>query len=280
MGEEGAGAAAADGDFVADQVDVVAVAEGARQAQVFRVVHDHAVGALDERFDDQRGDVLAMLFEMRRQRGGGAAGNVGRRFAIPSLPRVGRRQGRRAAHQRRVGFLENIHVGHGQRADRFAVVTAGQAEKLVFLRKAAIAPTVERHFQRDFRGRGAVGGEEAMSQRMVRQGCQAFGKGDDGLVGEAGENDVLQGVELGAQRGVDARIGVAEQVDPPRADGVEIALAVEVVQPGALAARDGDERQCARVGINVLFHLGAGMPDGGKAALQEFGIVHGVLVDG
>ena len=54
-----------------------------------------------------------------------------------------------------------------------------------------------------------------MPQRMVRQGCQAFGKGDDGLVGEAGEDDVLQGVELGAQRGVDARIGVTEQVDPP-----------------------------------------------------------------
>jgi hypothetical protein len=36
----------------------------AGQAQVFRVVHGHAGGALDQRLDDQRGDAFAVLFEV------------------------------------------------------------------------------------------------------------------------------------------------------------------------------------------------------------------------
>ena len=42
---------------------------------------------------------------------------------------------------------------------------------------------------------------------------------------------------------------------------VEIAAAVEVVQPRALAARDGHERQPL-----VMLHLRAGMPDGPQAS--------------
>ena len=77
VGEESAGAAAADGDLVADQVHLEAVAQGAGKAQVFRVVHRHAGGALDQRFDDQGGDAFAVAFEVRFQRGGGAAGDIG-----------------------------------------------------------------------------------------------------------------------------------------------------------------------------------------------------------
>jgi hypothetical protein len=78
VGEEGAGAAAADGDFVADQVDFEAVAELAGEAQVFRVVHRHAGGALHQWFDDQGRDGFAMTFQVAFQCGGSATGDIGR----------------------------------------------------------------------------------------------------------------------------------------------------------------------------------------------------------
>lgn len=47
-----------------------------------------------------------MLRQMRFERGGGAAGDFGRRFAIARLACIGRRDGRCGADQRRVGVLE------------------------------------------------------------------------------------------------------------------------------------------------------------------------------
>jgi len=72
---------------------------------------------------------------------------------------------------------------------------------------------------------------------------------------------VTQLAELVRKRGVDARVTVAEQVHPPRADGIEIAPAFEVVEPAALSPRHRDERQRF-----VVLHLRAGMPHGRQAA--------------
>ena len=47
----------------------------------------------------------------------------------------------------------------------------------------------------------------------------------DRLVREAGEDHVLERLQLRAHGGVDARIGVTEQVHPPGADGIQVALA-------------------------------------------------------
>ena len=105
------------------------------------------------------------------------------------------------------------------------------------------------------------------------QARQPLGQLHHRLVGEAGQHDVLQLVQLVLERGVDARVAVAEQVDPPRADGIEIALALEIVQPHALAARDRHQRQ----GF-VLLHLGAGVPDRVQAALQVIRVFHLIKV--
>ena len=167
MSEEGAGAAAADGDFVADEMHVVAVAQGACEAQVFRVVHGHAAGTLDQRLDDQCGDAGVMLRQMGFQRGSGTAGDIGRRFAVAGMARVGGRYRGGTAHQRRVGVLENRYVGDGQRADGLTVVAALEAEEILLFVDAAIAPAVERHLQRDLGRRGAVGGKEAMAEMTM-----------------------------------------------------------------------------------------------------------------
>ena len=60
---------------------------------------------------------------------------------------------------------------------------------------------------------------------------QSLGKLDDGTMREAGEHHVLDLGKLRCQRGIDASIRMAEQVHPPRADRIEIAAAVVVVEP-------------------------------------------------
>jgi hypothetical protein len=85
-----------------------------------------------------------------------------------------------------------------------------------------------------------------MAQRAPGQRRQPLRQLDRRRVGEAGQNDVLQPVQLILEGSVDARVGVAEQVHPPRADGVQIAPAVEIVQPRARTARDRDQGQRRR----------------------------------
>ena len=113
-----------------------------------------------------------------------------------------------------------------------------------------------------------------MPERAAGQRRETLGELDHRAVGEPSEDDVFEFVKLRVQSGVDARIGVAEQVDPPRADAVEVAAAVEVVQPGALTTGYGNQRQGTRVAAGVLLHLGARVPDGAQAARKEFGIIH------
>ena len=99
------------------------------------------------------------------ERGGGAHGDIARGFARRRAARVGRRHGRVAAQQRRVGVAEERHVGHRERAQRLAVVAAGERDEAVLSGLARVAPVVERHLQRDLRRRGAVGAVEAVAER-------------------------------------------------------------------------------------------------------------------
>ena len=78
---------------------------------------------------------------------------------------------------------------------------------------------------------------------------------------------MLEFAELRGDRRVDARIRVAEQIDPPGAHRIEVAAAVEIVEPRAVAARDGHERQRF-----VQLHLRARMPDGAPAPREPVGI--------
>src|SRR5207249_8886330 len=61
--------------------------------------------------------------------------------------------------------------------------------------------------------------------------------------GEACEDHLLELLELRAHRGVDAGIRVPEEIHPPGADGIEVALALVILEPRALAAAHGDRRQ-------------------------------------
>jgi hypothetical protein len=132
---------------------------------------------------------------------------------------------------------------------------------------------MEGHLERDFGRRRAVGSVETMPEFAAGERRQAFGQLDHRPMREAGEDDVLQFLELLAQRCIDSRVAVAEQVDPPGADAVQVTPAIEVVQPDTVATGDRHQRQ-ALDRRRVLLHLCAGVPDRSQAALQQIAIAH------
>ena len=87
-----------------------------------------------------------------------------------------------------------------------------------------------------------------------------------------GKGAVLEALELGTHRGIDAWVGVTEQVHPPRADGIEIAPACVILEPGSAAAPDRDRRLCL-----VVLHLRARMPDPRERARGPVRVGHSAL---
>jgi hypothetical protein len=260
-GEESPGASATDGDFIGDEMHAILIAQRTQTRDIRRIVHGHAGRALHERLDDERGDSRAAGVEQGAYGIERVARDIGRFFAWFCQPGVRRRNDVRMADQRIVGIFEQGDIGDAECADGLAMVTIGNADEFLLVAIAAIAPRMEAHLQCDFDGRCAIGGEEGVTERMLREGGEALGEFDGGFVRAAGEHGVFERIELVFQRGVDARVGVAKQVDPPGADGIEIAVAIAVIEPGARTTSDGDERQAL-----VVFHLGAGVPYGTQAA--------------
>ena len=67
---------------------------------------------------------------------------------------------------------------------------------------------------------------------------QAFGQVDHGFVGKTCQDHVLQLADLFLDGGVDARIGVPEQVDPPGTDRIDVTVAL-ARRPGMVASPRG-----------------------------------------
>jgi hypothetical protein len=118
------------------------------------------------------------------------------------------------------------------------------------------------HLQGDLDGRGAVARVEAVAEHAAGRQRKPLSEQHRRLVAEPRQQHVLEPAELVGQRGIDTGIAMPEQIDPPRADGVEIAPPGEVIEPAARAPLHRHERQRL-----VLLHLGAWMPHGGQAAL-------------
>ena len=176
------------------------------------------------------------------------------------------------AHQQRVvGIAEHRDIGDGQRPDRLAVVAVAQADEFALVAETAVLPAVETHLQRDLDGRRAIAREEGVTQRAASACRQSLGQLHRRRVGTAGQHHVFQRVQLVLESGIDACVGVAEQIDPPGAGGVEVARAFEVFQPRPVRPRDGDRRHLAHA-----LHLRARVPHAGHAALLPRG-VHGNL---
>jgi hypothetical protein len=214
-------------------VDIELVAQRPHGAQVRGLVHGHACGALHQRLDDEGGHMAAPRGEHAAQVGQRA------RLAARALARIGRIDDVGAHQQRVVGIAEHRHIGHGQRANGLAVVAVAQADEFALVRLAPVAPRMKAHLQRDLDGRGAVAGKEGVAQGATGQRRELFCQLDRGRMGAAGQHDVGQGFQLVRDGGADTGIRVPEQVDPPRAVGVEIAPPFQVEKPGPFTPGDG-----------------------------------------
>ena len=73
---------------------------------------------------------------------------------------------------------------------------------------------------------------------MAAQDDQSFGKLHNWLMGQAAEHDVIQLLNLIANCLHQMRMAMSKQIHPPGADGIQIGVAVGIIQPGALGAFD------------------------------------------
>ena len=102
-----------------------------------------------------------------------------------------------------------------------------------------------------------------MPQPARRDRGQPLGELDRRTMREPGKHGVLEFRQLRADCGIDRRMAMAEQIDPPGTHRVEISTSVEVVEPRSACARERDQRQRF-----MLLHLRARMPNRGAAARE------------
>ena len=129
------------------------VGDLAHHPQALGGVDVHAAGALQQRLDDDAGQLVGVLVRepLERLRPGGHAVAVGRRAVGEDL------LGQHVAEHR-------VHpadrVAHAHAAERVAVVAAADREHAVPLGAAGAALVLERHLQRDLDAHRAGVGEE------------------------------------------------------------------------------------------------------------------------
>ena len=176
-------------------------------------MHGHARGALHQGFNNQRCSASVMLPQPMFQSTGCTAGYIGGVFT--GLRRAGIGAGHRGGkpHQRCISLPKNGHVSHGQCSHGFAVVTACHTYKMTFFREADVAPVMGAHLQRDFSCRRTVAGIKSVAK--AGQMPKLFRQLDHRLVGKSGQHHMVKLVELRRERGLDMRVAVTKQVNPP-----------------------------------------------------------------
>ena len=110
-----------------------------------------------------------------------------------------------------------------------------------------------------------AGGNEPTAVLLAADADQFGGERLGGFVGPAREDQLVEPFRLGADRGHDARVGVAVGGDPPAGDRVDPVVTVGVVETGAFAAGDQRDRVAQAV-------LGEGVPDGGLVGGHGLGL--------
>ena len=210
-GEQPPGSAEPRLDLVEDQRDPVAAAERARPGEVARGRNDHAALALDR------------LEEQRRDRAG--------RAAQPGLQRVSVAEGYvvDAGRQRTEALRVLGAPRQRQRAERLAVIRAGRGEHQRTSRARA------NQLQRGLDRLRARAGEHAAPRVPRRHHCQRLAerlrlRGQVGL-----DHRRYARVERRAHRRRHLRCGVAQRDGAVLRVRVEVATAVRVCQPDALA---------------------------------------------
>jgi type II secretory pathway pseudopilin PulG len=263
-----AGAAEADRDLVGDQENAVAVAQFARAAQVQRVVHAHAAGALHQRFQDQRAD---LALGMRSS--SVASASAARSAHCSAFPR--RLRARRPARARTGPRSAAARRRAGTAACRRPPARPGSRRgSRSPARRTSCAPprrgcgTSGSHLQRHLDPGRAVVGVEHLGQwcapRLARRDRRSFSASS--TAGACEKPARITCSSCAPARRSPRRCAVRHGRtgwSTSSTDRIEVAAAVLPDQPGAFAARDRHQRQQH---VGVLAHLRARVPEHGEVA--------------
>jgi hypothetical protein len=248
--EERAGASEAGRDLVADQQHVRLPAGLPEPAEPARRAHPHACGRLDQRLDDDGGELGGVLVH----HGGGG-------LEAPGVVERGGPEHREAQRREEVRAEAPVPDRHG--ADGVAVIGAAECEEAGAARLAAVGPVLKGHLDRLLERAGAVGGEHHVRARDRRHARQLLGQLHDDPAAVAQHRAVRDPSQLLQQGRVELGDTVAEGVDPERRDGVEVGVALDVDQVAALGRLHDDRRV-----LGEGRHLGEPMPDDRAVALD------------
>ncbi len=144
-----------------------------------------------------------------------------------------------------------------------------EAHELRLLRFARVAPVMQAHLEGDLDSGGAALRIEAARKTRRSDMDETFRQRHDGFVRKAGEQYVFQFSKLARDGGIDPRVGMPEQVNPPRTDAIEVAASLEILEPDAVPAPDRNG------GVSlVVLHLRAGMPQDTEVARDQGRGIH------
>jgi hypothetical protein len=223
-------------------------------------VRPHARRTLHARLDHQGGDLLAVIGEHLAQL-------LEREQLRPlgvqaaAFEDVRRRGAQHLEEQRVEAAVEGLGATHADRGRGVAVVGLDQRDEAGAARVAAISLRQQGDAQSHLHRGGAGLGVEDARQSRRRDGAQLGGESRAGLVGEAEEGAVGDPSGLLAQRGVEARVGVAVHVGPEAGHAVDVAASLRVDESAALATSNHQRFLAA-----PFAGLGEGMP--GVGAVQ------------
>ena len=110
---------------------------------------------------------------------------------------------------------EKRHIGHAECADGFAVVAASETNEFLFLRMPRIAPGMKTHLQRNLYSRRAIRRIKAMTQNAVGLCSESFRQLHHRRMREARQHRMLELFELIVKRGINARVRMTKQINPP-----------------------------------------------------------------
>jgi hypothetical protein len=204
------------GDLVGDEQHVVFVADLSDAGQELRRVEVHPAGALHDRLEDDRRDLVRVgsqqgpqVVEVTVVEGGAED-----RFGPGGEELRGQHVGELVVHA--------VHrVAHSHGGEGVAVVAAPHGQQAMALGPSPTQPVLDGHLDRHLdRHRPGVR-EEHAGQAIGGHGDQPAGQADRRRMGQPAEHDVRHLGDLVGDRLVERRVVVAVDRRPPRGHAVD-----------------------------------------------------------
>ena len=252
-------------------MDAVRARESRRAGKVFRRIDDHPARAQQQRLEDHRRDRFAAI--PQRVAEGVDARDPALRVRLSHGAPVAVRRGDPAGGEqdRPERAQERFHAADAHAPGGVPVVPVIEADEPGPLLPPEVAPALQRHLERHLHRRGAVVREEDARKPLRGDRGEPRGQAHRGLVGDAGEQDVVQPLHLPRHRLPDPRVPVPVDDAPPARDRVVVPVPFRVEEEEPLRAVD-QHRRFRHKGA----HLGVRMPAVPQVLPEQVFLVHQV----